>query len=166
MVPTSVRTALASGLGLGLSPVAPGTCGTLMGVVIHVGIVLCLPAELHCVFLVSAFLLACVASRFLAPWAQAHWHHSDPRPFVLDEVAGYLLVPILFRGGELWPTVLLGFLGFRFFDIVKVPPAWQIDKKLSGPWGILLDDLVSAVYAALSLYALQWATACFSAGAG
>ena len=92
----------------------------------------------------------------ITPWAVAYWKDEDPGNFVLDEVAGYLVVPILFRGGDLYQVALWGFLLFRVFDIVKIPPARQIDQNLHGPWGIVLDDLVSGAYAALALYALSW----------
>ena len=75
---------------------------------------------------------------------------------MLDEVAGYLVVPILFHGGELWQVALVGFLLFRIFDIIKIPPARQIDQNMHGPWGIVLDDLISGVYAALAIYGLVW----------
>ena len=45
---------------------------------------------------------------------------------------------------------------FRVFDIVKIPPALQIDREMSGGWGILLDDLVSGLYAVGFLHLLQW----------
>ena len=75
---------------------------------------------------------------------------------MLDEVAGYLVVPILFRGGELWQVALVGFLLFRIFDIIKIPPARQIDQNMHGSWGIILDDLISGAYAAAALYGLVW----------
>jgi phosphatidylglycerophosphatase A len=92
----------------------------------------------------------------LTPWAQSYWQEQDPKHFVLDEVAGYLLVPILFHQGQLWQIALSGYLCFRILDIIKVPPARQIDRKLHGAAGILLDDLVSAGYAVLILYLLWW----------
>ena len=82
--------------------------------------------------------------------------NEDPGNFVLDEVAGYLVVPILFRGGQLWQVALCGFLLFRVFDIIKIPPARQIDQNMHGPWGIVLDDIISGAYAALALYTFFW----------
>jgi hypothetical protein len=81
---------------------------------------------------------------------------GDPGHFVLDEIAGYLMVPLLLPQGTLWQVGFWGFLLFRVFDIIKIPPARQIDRNLHGPWGILLDDLVSGAYAALVLYAYRW----------
>lgn len=152
-----IKILIGSAFGLGLSPVIPGTCGALLGVVIHVLIVLICPAHMHLPFLVFAFILVCAANNILTPWAESYWGSADPGQFVLDEVAGYLFVPILFREGELWKVVLWGFILFRIFDIFKlIPPARLIDQELHGPWGVLLDDLVSAGYAALFMYFIYW----------
>ncbi len=147
---------IGSALGLGLLPVAPGTFGTLLGVVFHICIVLFLPATFQLTTLIFIFILVCIANNVLTPWAEAYWQCEDPGNFVLDEVAGYLLVPILFRQGQLWQVALWGFLLFRIFDIIKIPPARQIDQKVHGAWGILLDDLVSALYAVVVMYVLWW----------
>jgi len=152
-----IKILIGSALGLGLCPIMPGTCGALTGVVIHVLIVLVCPAHIQLPCLVFAFIFVCAANNILTPWAESYWGTSDPGHFVLDEVAGYLFVPILFREGELWKVVLWGFILFRIFDIFKlIPPARLIDQELHGPWGILLDDLVSAGYAALFMYFIYW----------
>lgn len=150
-----LHVAIGSGLGLGLSPIAPGSFGTLLGVLFHVLIVLFLPANMQLTTLVVVFILVCMASNVLIPGAEEYWQSKDPKNFVLDEVAGYLLIPILFRQGQLWRVVLWGFLLFRIFDIVKIPPARQINENMHGPWGVLLDDLVSAGYAVLVMYFLN-----------
>ena len=148
-----IYVAIGSAFGLGLSPFFPGTCGALAGVLSHVLIVLFLPDKMQWPALVAVFALVCIANNVLTPWAQEYWQCRDPKNFVLDEVAGYLLVPILFRYGQLWKVVLWGFVLFRIFDIFKlIPPARQIDENMHGAWGILLDDLVSAGYAALVMY--------------
>lgn len=141
-----------SALGLGLLPLAPGSFGALIGVGYHVGIAMLLAPAWQLPALVAGLVLVAAANHWLTPWAVAYWKNEDPSEFVLDEVAGYLVVPILFRGGELWDVVLWGFVLFRVFDIVKIPPARQIDREVHGSWGILGDDLVSGAYAALVLY--------------
>jgi phosphatidylglycerophosphatase A len=150
------RVFIASACWLGLSPIAPGTCGALLGVLTHVLIVLLLPRSAQMVALIAAFLLVCISHFMLTKWAEEYWQDNDPQNFVLDEVAGYLLVPILFHHGHLWQIALWGFFWFRLLDIIKVPPARQIDRSMHGAWGILLDDLVSAGYAVLVLFALMW----------
>lgn len=149
--------AIGSALGLGLSPFLPGTCGALLGVAFHILIVLIFPVNMQLPALVFTFIFVCAANNILTPWAEEYWNTKDPGHFVLDEVAGYLFVPILFREGELWKVVLWGFFLFRIFDIFKlIPPASLIDRELHGPWGVLLDDLVSAGYAALFMYFIYW----------
>ncbi|QTA91986.1 Phosphatidylglycerophosphatase A [Desulfonema magnum] len=152
-----VYIAIGSALGLGLSPFFPGTFGASAGVLFHVLIVFFLPVKIQWAALVFVFILVCSANHVLTPWAEDYWGCKDPKYFVLDEVAGYLLIPILFRYGQLWKVVLWGFLLFRVFDIFKlIPPARQIDQNMHGAWGILLDDLVSAGYAVLVMYLIYW----------
>jgi phosphatidylglycerophosphatase A len=148
---------IGSALGLGLSPIMPGTCGALLGVGIHLVIMYVLPATQHLKSLTLIFTAVCAANYFLTPWAEAYWKSPDPSHFVLDEVAGYLFVPILFREGDPWKVALWGFILFRILDIFKImPPAQLIDRELHGPWGILLDDLVSAAWAAFFMYGIYW----------
>ena len=148
--------AIGSSFGLGLSPIAPGSFGALPGVAYHVALALYAPASWLVPGLVLGLAAVILANHLLTPWAVKYWKDEDPGNFVLDEVAGYLVVPILFTGGELWQVALWGFLLFRVFDIIKIPPARQIDQNMHGSWGIVLDDLISGAYAALALYALVW----------
>jgi phosphatidylglycerophosphatase A len=146
---------IGSAFGAGYSPILPGSLAALFGVGFHVAVVLVFPVLWQRPLLVAGFLGVCTLNHVLSPWAEKYWNAKDPAQFVLDEIAGYLLVPILFRFGELYKVVLWGFILFRIFDIFKlIPPARYIDKNIPGAWGILLDDLVSAAYAALVLYIL------------
>ncbi|HAO20869.1 MAG: MarR family transcriptional regulator [Desulfobacteraceae bacterium IS3] len=149
--------AIGSALGLGLSPFFPGTCGALLGVVFHSLIVSFLPASVQWTALMVVFILVCLANHLLTPWAVEYWQSPDPKHFVLDEVAGYLFVQIVFRqDGQFWKIAGLGFILFRIFDIFKlIPPTKYIDQNIHGAWGILLDDLVSAGYAALLMYIIS-----------
>ena len=151
------RLAVGSALGLGLIPVAPGSFAALAGVLADAAVSVALPAGWHRPTL--ALLLAAVTAAHVAltPWAVRFWRDEDPGHFVLDEVAGYLAVAVLFREGPLAARLAVGFLLFRVLDIVKIPPARQIDREMHGPWGIVLDDLVSGAYAALVMVALwRW----------
>ncbi len=139
---------VATAFGLGLSPLAPGTFGTLLGVAAHLAVAQWCDVACQHTLLLILFATVCAAHFLLTPWALAHWKDDDPGHFVLDEVAGYLLVPLLVKSGPLWFVAAAGFLLFRFLDIVKIPPARQIDRQMHGGWGILLDDLVSGLYAA------------------
>ena len=151
----SMKLAIGSGFGLGLSPIAPGTCATLLGVVIHVAAATLLPAPYFIPVLCAALFIVCVAHFALTPWAQDYWQREDPGHFVLDEIAGYLVVPILFQGTVLWQVALWGFLIERALDIIKIQPARYVDRNLAGGWGILLDDLIAGVYTVGCLYVLK-----------
>ena len=147
---------MSTGLWTGLLPYAPGSCGTLPGVALYLLSALLCPADWLKPVLALLFLAACGASLHFAPWAMAHWNTDDPKHFVLDEVAGYLLTVLLFfPSARLWPTVVWAFLLFRLFDVVKPPPVCWIDRDWKGPWGILLDDLAAAVLAVGCLYLLR-----------
>jgi phosphatidylglycerophosphatase A len=141
------RLLFASAFGLGLMPIAPGSFGALLGVGMHLSVVWLLPEKWQWATLVTCFAAVCVTHFWLTPWAQKYWNDSDPGQFVLDEVAGYLVVPLVVRAGPLWIIILAGFLLFRVLDIIKIPPARQIDRNWHGAWGILLDDIISGLYA-------------------
>lgn len=148
--------AIGTCLGLGLAPVAPGTVGASLGIPIFAAVVLWTPGDLHTLLLLTALLLVGIANHLLTPWAVGYWKSKDPKNFVLDEVAGYLMTVLLFRGGSnLLLTVLWAFFLFRLLDILKPPPARQLES-LPGSWGIILDDLMSAIYAAAILHGVRY----------
>lgn len=161
-VPTTMspaRRAAVTCFGLGRLRPFPGTWGSLPPVVL-VGAFVLLgigPAQafaLHVTVMLALVVLASLACVMFGDEAEAHFHAKDPSPVVADEVAGQalalvLLPPALFGTTALGLTTLaLVFVAFRFFDIVKPPPAGPL-QGLPGGWGILLDDLVAGVFAAL-----------------
>jgi phosphatidylglycerophosphatase A len=144
--------------GSGMSPVAPGTMGSLAATVL-IGVILAVLPRLGLidqslfiawnVILLAGILIfgaLCVA---LGRWTHEYYGRKDPGSCVLDEAAGIcltaLLVPIHPTGTGYW-TLLGVFVAFRVFDILKIPPARQLEQ-LPGGWGILVDDLAAAVYA-------------------
>ncbi len=138
---------------LGLCPIAPGTAGSLLGVAIYVATAQTPYAE----WLNAGFLLLfCALNLWLCPWAEAHYGKKDPSQFVIDEVAGYLLAALCLPPAALWVRAAAAFVAARAFDVVKPPPARQLEALPAG-WGILLDDLAASVYANLVLqFALRW----------
>jgi phosphatidylglycerophosphatase A len=153
-----VFNAIGSAFGLGLLPIAPGSFGALLGVAYAIPVMLFLPLAVRPWAIAIGLAAVAAANHFLTPWAVSYWKDEDPRHFVLDEVAGFLMVPLLLPQGTLWQVCCWGFLIFRVFDVIKIPPARQIDRDMHGSWGILLDDLVSGAYAALVLYVYRWLT--------
>jgi phosphatidylglycerophosphatase A len=149
---------IASAFGLGLMPVAPGSFGALLGVGMHLAVVRWVAAEWQWASLAVCFAVVCTTHFWLTPWAQKHWNDSDPGNFVLDEVAGYLVVALLVRAEPLWIVSLAGFLLFRILDIIKLPGARYIDRNWHGAWGVLLDDIVSGLYASVLTWGIVlWA---------
>ena len=134
---------VALGFGAGLAPFAPGTFGTLVAIPIAFA--------LHAVTGDVGFALALVALFALGVWSSAvtarHLGTPDHGAIVVDEVVAFLLV-LFFVGVDPVPMTL-AFGLFRFFDIVKPPPAREIDRHWHGGGGVMADDLVAAGYALL-----------------
>lgn len=137
---TAFAQVLAVGFGSGLAPFAPGTCGTLVGVLVYLALAR-LPAPAY--LLVVAVLFA-AGVPVCAARARRLGVHDHPS-IVWDEIVGYLIAMILAPRG--WPWVAGGFLAFRFFDIAKPWPVRWADRRVGGGWGIMLDDLLAGVYA-------------------
>ncbi len=142
---------LATCLGVGYLPIAPGTWGSLLAVAIT-----------GCLYLVSSYsfpflLVGLIGSAILGTWAAdrvaSDLGDSDPSRVVIDEVAGQFLT---LTWVPLSPSSLfLGFVFFRVFDILKPPPARQAEG-LPGGYGIMTDDLVAGLYAGLLLLLVRW----------
>ena len=138
--------ALALGFGTGLSPKAPGTVGTLVGVAAFLIIDHFIVSDI--VYL-GITLLGFIAGIFICQYtAKALGVHDHPA-IVWDEVIGYLVTMAFAPSGWLW--VLIGFVLFRLFDIWKPWPIRLIDRSVHGGFGIMLDDVLAGIYAALGL---------------
>lgn len=144
--------ALAFGLGAGLSPVAPGTMGTVAA----------LPLYLLLHGLGSGPYWGLTALLFgLGVWACGHTAraletHDDPG-IVWDEIVGYLIAMGFAPIG--WEWVMAGFVVFRFFDIIKPWPIRSVDQRMGGGIGIMLDDALAALYSMGVLWGLmKWLT--------
>jgi phosphatidylglycerophosphatase A len=141
---------IGTSFGLAYLPVAPGTWGALPGVAIFVLIVKGTPAAYHTWLIGGAMVLVSVVTIALSPWAERYWRVKDPRKYVPDEVAGFLVTVFLFRTPDLLLTTVWAFMVTRILDIIKIPPARQLEALPAG-WGILLDDVASSIYAVLLL---------------
>lgn len=138
--------AAATGFGLGLSPVAPGTFGTLPGVAVAV-LLAPLPLAAHLAVLI-ALALAAVP---LCTLAEQRFGREDDGRIVADE---WMTFPICVIGLPLHPAVLaMAFVTHRLLDIVKPPPARQAQRLRAG-WGIVADDVFSSLYALALNHAL------------
>jgi phosphatidylglycerophosphatase A len=134
---------IALGFGAGLSPVAPGTFGTLVAIP--------LAAALRLYGSDAVFAAAIVVLGVAGVWAAELTGRAlgvpDHGAIVIDEVAAFLLVLWLVDSGPL--RIAVAFVLFRFFDIVKPPPIRQLDTALKNGVGVMLDDLVAAGYTLL-----------------
>ncbi len=134
--------------GTGFSPFASGTVGTLGAIPLYL-LLAGMPLPLYLLTLAAFILFSCWASGL----AEIVFEEKDSGKIVIDEVAGYLVtmtaVPLSWKG------VVAGFLLFRFFDIVKVPPARFFDRRVKNGWGVVLDDVVAGVYSCLCLHLLM-----------
>lgn len=146
--------ALAFGFGAGLSPVAPGTMGTLVAVPLYL-LVQDMPLTLYAVLTVG---LAVAGFWICGRAAHGLGVHDHPG-IVWDEIVGYLITMLGAPAGWLW--ILTGFALFRFFDVVKPWPCGWVDRKVSGGVGIMLDDIIAGLY---GLLAMQLAVLGFAAG--
>ena len=139
----------AFGFGSGLAPKAPGTAGTLVAIPIF-WVIQDLSWPLYVSWLLVTFVLGVVwfgrSSRALG----VHDHGG----IVWDEMVGYWLTMFFAPAG--WQWMLLGFILFRFFDILKPWPIGAVDRRVHGGFGIMIDDVLAGVYAWISLQALAW----------
>jgi len=170
---------IATACGLGYLPKAPGTFGSLAGLVCITAIALA-PFRYgdfrfdwwlfaHCAF----FVATCAVGLWSADRAAKFWQLKDPQRVVIDEVSGQYLAILLgcavpvaldarvvklsllglitIRSALNWKYLLLGFILFRAFDIWKPFPARQAES-LPGGWGIMADDWIAGIYAGIGLW--------------
>jgi phosphatidylglycerophosphatase A len=145
----SVAKALATALGAGYSPIAPGTCGTAAAVPLVWALAGCPIWQ----FLVIAIVITALAV-WSAQLADRAWGTHDSGRIVIDEVAGYVVTMTLVDRGH-WAPLAVGFVVFRALDIVKPPPVRWLEENLPGGWGVVLDDVAAGVIGAAIMYALD-----------
>jgi phosphatidylglycerophosphatase A len=131
---------IALGFGAGLSPVAPGTFGTLVAI----PIALLLRAYANEVEFVAVIVILVAVGAWAAHVTGRNLGVPDGGAIVIDEIAAFLLV--LFFVGTDWVRMAFAFAIFRFFDIVKPPPIRQLDEAMKNGIGVMLDDLLAAGY--------------------
>lgn len=146
---------LASYFGLGFSPFASGTVGSLFT----------LPLAFLCAYYWGlSGILAFSALVFVIGIISSHevlkYTKHDPSLIVIDEVAGQALTFVfladkLMYQKESWLVYAFGFVFFRLFDIWKPQPVRWADRKVLNAWGVMLDDIFAGLYAAICLYVLN-----------
>lgn len=145
MKPTDYLALSIATCGVGYLPLAPGTFGSLVGVGIFWLLVRSNP-----LVIVAAILAVTFAGIWAGSRVEQMSGRKDPGKVVVDEVAGQMIALFPLTLFARWSTVavILSFILFRFFDIVKPYPANRL-QDLDGGMGIMFDDLVAGVYAAV-----------------
>jgi phosphatidylglycerophosphatase A len=139
---------LATGFGLGRSPIASGTVGTLPGLLIVAAV-----WPMGLAWQLAAALVLPLLAVPLCDIAERHFGKKDDGRIVADE---YLTFPIAMVGLPLAPWVVaMAFVSSRFFDIVKPPPARAL-QRLHGGVGIVIDDVLASLYSLAFNQAVYW----------
>nr|WP_086939017.1 phosphatidylglycerophosphatase A [Thaumasiovibrio occultus] len=140
---------LAVGFGSGLSPIVPGTMGTLAAVPFYL-LLSQLPLWAYLAIVVAAGVIGITICDRTAEDMGVHDHGS----IVWDEFVGFWL-GMAFVPAVTWQWVLVGFVLFRFFDMVKPWPIGMIDRRVKGGFGIMIDDIVAGLMTLLSLWLIE-----------
>lgn len=147
---------LASYFGVGFFPFASGTAGSLMT----------LPLVMLAGYYggTAGILTAAVLVFGIGVWATNEVlktsENKDPSLVVIDETAGQLMTfalvgNLLYQSFDKWYLYIIGFVAFRFFDIIKMGPVRWADSKLHNAWGVMLDDVFAGIFAAVLLLGIE-----------
>ncbi len=136
---------LSLGFGSGLSPIAPGTFGTLAAIPLYL-----LIQPLSLLYYLSITLVTLVVGFYLCEQTAKALGVHDHGGIVWDEIVGFFITMIAVPFD--WKWIVAGFILFRFFDIVKPWPIKWIDAKVSGGVGIMLDDVLAGIFSLIGLH--------------
>ncbi len=147
---------VATGLGAGFVPIAPGTWGSLVGLLIAYGLIAAF--KQNQAFLQNSLIVVSVFLAWIGIWAGTRaekvFGKKDSGQIVIDEVCGQVITfvfiaPFLATLGESWRWWMIpGFLLFRAFDIFKPFPINGL-QSLTGGVGVMMDDIIAGIYAAV-----------------
>ena len=134
---------ISQGASIGKFPVAPGTAGTVLGVLLYMWMKTLPPLQYG-----SLCLLIFIVGTWAAGRAEVMLGHKDSPTIVIDEIAGYLVA--MFMAPPVWSFIVAGFVLFRVFDIVKPFPLKQL-QNVHGGLGVMLDDIGAGIYTGIVL---------------
>jgi len=139
---------IATGLGSGYSPIAPGTAGSIVAIP-FIWLLSCTGPVVYAIAAVAVFGLGV----WSAGVAEGYYGQKDSSRITVDEISGMLVAMFLIPAT---PAMLAaGFLLFRIFDITKPFPAGLADREVGGGLGVMLDDVVAGVYANICLHVIR-----------
>jgi len=136
---------VSSGFYIGYSPIGSGTVASILGLLIYLGLY-----RFPAIYIIVVILLF-VLGFIVCGRAEEIFGEKDSKRIVIDEIASICLVYLFIK--PTWFMLILGFLLFRIFDIIKPPPARRIEA-LSGSRGVMLDDVVAACYTIIIFFLL------------
>jgi phosphatidylglycerophosphatase A len=142
---------LAFGFGAGKAPVAPGTFGTLVGIAAYL-LLQPLSALSYAVTVLALFALGVWLCQVTEQDLKVHDHPG----IVWDEIVGYLITMFMAPAGWVW--IVAGFLLFRLFDIWKPFPIRQLERRIQGGFGNMLDDALAGLYSLAALQGMVYLT--------
>jgi phosphatidylglycerophosphatase A len=135
---------LATGFGVGYSPIAPGTLGTLIAIPVYY-FLSAIPSPLYEITLIGFFFL----SVWISENAEIIFGKKDDPRIVIDEMMGFLVTMLWVHRSAF--SITMGFFLFRIFDIIKPPPIRRLERTKGG-FGVVLDDVLAGVYANIILH--------------
>lgn len=138
----------AFGFGSGAMPFAKGTFGTLLAIPFYL-MLKPLPLGYYLSFVIIFIILSALASDIVSRKIREHDHPG----MCIDEFAGFFVTMIAAPPAPVW--ILIGFLLFRFFDIIKPWPIKFIDENVGGGFGMVLDDVVAGIFSCLIIQILK-----------
>jgi phosphatidylglycerophosphatase A len=138
---------LATGFEVGYSPIAPGTLGTLIAIPIYYFLSE-IPSPIYEITLIAFFFL----SVWISANVEVYYGKKDDQRIVIDEIMGFLITMLWIPRTVYF--IIIGFFLFRFFDILKPFPIHQLERKLKGGFGVVLDDVLAGIYANIILHFL------------
>jgi len=138
---------LATGCFVGYSPLVPGTMGTLASIPLYL-ILSHFPPIYYTAILLGFIYIAIWAS----DGAEVLLQSKDCRHIVIDEMVGFLAA--MFMIPPTMRNIILGFFLFRAFDIIKPFPIRNIEERVRGGYGVVLDDIVAGIYTNLIIHVL------------
>jgi len=136
---------LATGFGVGYSPIAPGTMGTLLTIPIYY-FLSSISSPFYELTLLTFFFL----SSWISGQAQRYWGRVDDPRIVIDEMMGFLITMLWVPKATV--SIIAGFFLFRFFDILKPFPIRRMERRWRGGYGVVLDDVLAGIYSNISLH--------------
>jgi phosphatidylglycerophosphatase A len=142
---------LATGFGVGYSPLVPGTLGTLLAIPVYY-FLSNISSPIYEITLTGFFFL----SVWISENAEIAFGKKDDRRIVIDEMMGFLITMLWVPKTILF--VIIGFFLFRFFDILKPFPIRHLEKRLKGGFGVVLDDVMAGVFSNIILQIISYFT--------